>query len=88
MTELEQNQLEKLEKAVINALRSKVAAEAAFDTTTAALFAAEYANLAAEKTYYKSDDSVDRAKRKYLKKQQDIEARNREKYKKEQDNAT
>ena len=58
MMQHKQNQLE---KAVGNALRGKVAASAAYATSSAAFLDAEAAVTQDEKTYYKSDDVLDKA---------------------------
>jgi hypothetical protein len=55
------NKQNQLEKAVRNALRAKVAASAAYDTSSAAFLKAEAAVIQDEKTYYKSDDVLDKA---------------------------
>ena len=67
MTEL--TKLETLEKAVGNALRTKVAASAAYDTSlaaydtsSAAFLDAEAAVIQDEKTFYKSDVLLDKAR--------------------------
>ena len=54
-------ELERLEKAVRNALRAKVAASAAHDTSSAAFLDAEAAVIQDEKTFYKSDVLLDKA---------------------------
>ena len=58
MMQHKQNQLE---KAVGNALRGKVAASAAYDTSSAAFLKAEVAVIKDEKTFYKSDVLLDKA---------------------------
>ena len=72
MTELEQLEAELFvaNVAVRNALRVKVAAESAFDTTSTAFLDAEKLCIKAEKTFYKSDVLLDKARlalEKYLK---------------------
>ena len=67
-------ELERLEKAVRNALVAKAAAESAFDTTSTAFLDAEKLCIKAEKTFYKSDVLLDKARlalEDYLKEQQD-----------------
>ena len=55
------NKQNQLEKAVENALRGKVAASAAYDNSSAAFLKAEAAVIQDEKTYYKSDDVLEKA---------------------------
>ena len=52
---------EQLEKAVGNALRAKIAADAALNTSATAFLDAEKLCITAEETYYKSDAALDRA---------------------------
>ena len=56
------NKQNQLERAVRNALRAKVAASAAHDTSSAAFLDAEKLCITAEETYYKSDAALDRAR--------------------------
>ena len=56
------NKKNQLEKAVGNALRGKVLASAAYDTSSAAFLKAEAAVIQDEKTYYKSDVVLDKAR--------------------------
>ena len=53
-------ELERLQKKVADALRAKVAANAALDTSVAAFFKVEAAVIQDEKTYYKSDNALDK----------------------------
>ena len=66
------NKQNQLERAVRNALRAKIAADAALNTSATAFLDAEKLCITAEETYYKSDAALDRARLKlnnYLKEQ-------------------
>ena len=54
-------ELERLQKKVADALRAKVAANADLDISVAAFFKVEAAVIQEEKTYYKSDNALDKA---------------------------